>query len=317
MKKYINLIILLVLVLNTACNREKITDLRGKVKLETINLTSKVPGRVREIKVAEGQAVHKGDTLIILDIPEVAAKYDQVQGAVKAAKAQLRMAYNGATIEQVQQIDGKLAAAQAQLNFAQAAYDRINNMYKDSLVPPQKYDEVKMKLQMAQAQVNAIKAKQKEVLKGTRKEVVAQAKGQLERALGKLKEVETALSEQYVTAPQDIKVETISLQKGELATPGYTLITGYLPHKVYFRFTIPESKVHQYKVNQILKLINPYTQKDIKAKIVAIKQLPRYADITAPSEAYQLTEAVYELKMVPVKNTNDEEFYQNAVVLIK
>jgi len=214
-------------------------------------------------------------------------------------------------------LEHKLAAAEAQLNFAKAAYQRINNMYKDSLVPQQKYDEVKMKLQTAQAQVNAIRAKQKEVLNGTRKEIIIQAKGQLERSFGKLKEVESALSEKYITAPQDMTIETISLKQGELATPGYTLINGYLPKRIYFRFTIPESKIHQYKINQNLILTDPYTKKDIEAKIVVIKQLPHYADITAPSEAYQLTESVYELKIVPVKNINNDNFYQNAVILIK
>ncbi len=317
MKKTISISLILILVLNTACNRQKITNLRGKVKLETIYLSSKIPGRVLKINVSEGQKVNKGDTLMVLDVPEIEAKYEQVQGAVKAAQAQLHMAYNGATIEQVKQIDGKLEAAQAQLNFAKESYQRIKNMYKDSLVPPQKFDEVKMKWQMAQAQVNALKAKQKEVLKGTRKEVIAQAKGQLERALGKLKEVETAMSEKYVTAPQDLNIETISLTEGELATPGYTLINGYLPQKIYFRFSIPESKIHQYKVNQLLTLVDPYTKKDIKGKIVAIKQLPGYANITAPSEAYQLTEPVYELKIIPEKPVNTGELYQNATILIK
>lgn len=316
MKKLVKILVVMVLLMNTACSHKKITDLRGKVKLETINLSSKVPGRVAEIRVNEGQSVKKGDTILVLDTPEISAKYEQAQGAVRAAKAQLRMAYNGATIEQVNQINGKLEAAEAQLNFAKESYERIKNMYQDSLVPPQKFDEVKMKLKMAQAQVNAIKAKQKEVLKGTRKEVIEQAKGQLERALGKLKEVEVALKEKYVIAPQDLTIETISLKEGELATPGYTLVTGYLPNQIYFRFTIPESKIHQYKVNQEVNLVNPYTNQTIKGKIIAIKQLPRYADITAPSEAYQLTESVYELKIEPV-NAEQKNLYQNAVILMK
>jgi HlyD family secretion protein len=316
MKKLVKILVVMVLLMNTACSHKKITDLRGKVKLETINLSSKVPGRVAEIRVNEGQSVKKGDTILVLDTPEISAKYEQAQGAVRAAKAQLRMAYNGATIEQVNQINGKLEAAEAQLNFAKESYERIKNMYQDSLVPPQKFDEVKMKLKMAQAQVNAINAKQKEVLKGTRQEVIEQAKGQLERALGKLKEVEVALKEKYVIAPQDLKIETISLKKGELATPGYTLVSGYLPNQIYFRFTIPESKIHQYKVNQEVNLVNPYTNQTIKGKIIAIKQLPRYADITAPSEAYQLTESVYELKIIPV-NAEQKNLYQNAVILMK
>ncbi len=309
-------ILLIVLFLSACSHSNKITQTRGKVKLESIYLSGKVPGRVKKIWVKEGDMVHKGDTLISLDIPEVNAKLEQAKGAVQAAKAQLRMAYNGATIEQVKQIDGKLEAAQAQLNFAQESFNRIKNMYQDSLVPPQKYDEVKMKLQMAQAQVNAIKAKQKEVLKGTRNEVIEQAKGQLKRAMGALQEVTVAAAEKFIIAPQDMEIETISLQQGELATPGYAIISGYLPKRTYFRFTVPESQIQKYKVNQEINLENPYTKAEIKARIVAIKQLPRYADITSPNESYQLAESVYELKVVPKKPLEDT-LYQNAVILIK
>ncbi len=318
MKRILNIIIILLVLTSTACSRNhKITELRGKVKQETIYLSSKVPGRIAQINIKEGQIVHKGDTLLVLNIPEIEAKYEQAQGAVQAAKAQLRMAYNGATIEQVKQIDGKLAAAQAQLAFAEDSYKRLQNMAKDSLVPIQKLDEVKMKWKMAKAQVAALQAKQKEVLKGTRKEIIEQAKGQLKRALGKLKEVKTALSEKYLIAPQDMHIATISLQKGELATPGYSLIAGYLPQKTYIRLTIPESKIHQYKVNQTLILTDPYTKKNFKGQIAAIIQLPRYADITAPSEAYQLTESVYELKIVPVNKQDTRNLYQNATILVK
>ncbi len=318
MKRALKLSFILIILINTACNNNhKITDLRGKVKQETIYLSSKVPGRLAQIKIKEGQKVQKGDTLLVLDTPEVDAKYMQVQGAVQAAKAQLRMAYNGATLEQVKQIDGKLEAAQAQLAYAKASYQRLQNMAKDSLIPAQKLDEVKMKLNIAKAQVAAIKAKQKEVLKGTRKEVIEQAKGQLKRALGKLKEVESAMAEKYIIAPQDMQIETISLEKGELATPGYSLVSGYLPHKTYIRLTVPESKIHQFKINQTLELINPYTHKTFKGQIVAIKQLPRYADITAPSEAYQLTESVYEIKIIPINTTNTDSLYQNASILVK
>lgn len=317
-KQILKIVPVILIVSLTACNRDqKITDVRGKVKLETIHLSRKVPGRVLQINIQEGQQVKKGDTLLVLDIPEVEAKYKQAEGAVQAAQGQLQMAYNGATPEQIQQIEGKLAAAKAQLSFAETSYKRIKNMYEQKLVPHQKYDEVKMKFQMAQAQVAALKAKQKQVLKGTRKEKVDQAQGQLKMALGKLAEAKTALKEKYLIAPQDMQIEGISIQKGELATPGYTLMTGYLPEKVYIRLSIPESKIHQYKVNQKLRVVNPYTHKEFDARIAAIKQLPRYADITAPSEAYGLTESVYELKLIPVYQQNTGTLYQNATVLIK
>ncbi len=300
-----------------ACKNEQITPNRGKVKFETISVSSKLGGRIAEIYVEEGQQVKKGDTLALVNIPEVSAKMMQAEGAITAAQGQLNMAFNGATAEQLSQIDGQLNSGQAQLEFAQESYNRLQNMYQDSLVSQQQFDEVKMKLNMAKAQVTGLQAKRDEVTKGTRSEQIDQAKGQLDRALGAKEEVLSAANEQYVIAPADMSVETISLEQGELLTPGYTFFNGYKTNSIYFRFTIPESKIYNYEVGNVLTLVNPYTKEETPAKIVAIKQLAQYADITSTSPLYELSESIYELKVVPTADVSQQKFYTNATILIK
>lgn len=318
MKRYRNIALsCLALIALQACKDETITTNRGKVKFETIAVSAKVPGRIEKIYVEEGQTVQTGDTLALLNIPEVHAKMMQVEGAIKAAQGQLNMAYNGATKEQLNQIEGKLNAGKAQLKFAQESYKRLENMYQDSLVSLQQFDEVKMKLNMAQAQVDALEAKRAEVKKGVRAEQIEQAKGQLDGALGAKEEVLSAYNEQYLIAPANMSVQTISLVEGELLTPGYTLFNGYKTDSVYFRFTIPESKIYDFKVGDMLTLINPYTNEETPSKIVAINQLAQYANITSTAPLYQLAEAIYELKVVPTSDVSHQEFYINATILIK
>ncbi len=302
----------------SSCGKDKsITSFRGKVKFETISVSSKLAARISEIYAEEGQMVKKGDTLALLDIPEVNAKMIQAEGAVTAAKGQLNMAFKGATAEQLNQINGQIDAGKAQLEFAMESYNRLQAMYKDSLVSLQQLDEVKMKRNMAKAQVAALEAKRDEIGKSARAEQIDQAKGQLNRAIGAKEEVIIASNEQYMIAPADMSIETISLKAGELLTPGYTLFNGYEKSSVYFRFTIPESKVYAFEVGKPLELINPYTKEEIKAKIVAIKQLAQYADITSTAPLYELSESIYELKVVPTSNVSGESFFLNATILIK
>ncbi|MGA9324725.1 MAG: biotin/lipoyl-binding protein [Salegentibacter sp.] len=319
MKLFKNIIYcgLAVLSLNSCSNNDKVTTQRGKVKFETISVSGKLAGRISKLYVEEGQEVKKGDTLALIDIPEVSAKMKQAEGAVTAAKGQLDMAYNGATAEQLDQIAGKLNAGQAQLNFATESFNRIKAMYSDSLVSKQKYDEVKMKMDMARAQVMALEAKRDEVKKGARREQIDQAQGQLNRALGSKEEVLSASNEQYLTAPADMSVETISLSEGELLTPGYVLVNGYEKGSIYFRFTIPESEIYDFKVGKTLTILNPYTKDEIPSKVVAIKQLAKYADITSTAPLYELSESIYELKLVPTSETSDKSLFMNSSVLIK
>ena len=200
------------------------------------------------------------------------------------------MANNGATKEQLAQITSKLEASKAQLKYAQKSYSRVQAMYQDSLISKQKFDEVEMKVNMAKAQVNAVEAKRTEVLKGARSEQIEQAQGMLNRALGAEQEVIAAAHEKVLIAPADMSIETISLEEGELLTPGYTLwLTGIKKIQLHFRFTIPESKIYNFEIGQSSNTNKSiYQQKKLKLKLLTIKQLNKYADITSSSPLYRL-----------------------------
>lgn len=316
-RSYISIIICSSLLFAACGNKQQaVTVPEGKVKLESISVTSKIAGRIEKIYVQEGQSVHKGDTLAVIDVPELRAKLEQANGAITSAEGQLKMAQRGATGDQLQQLESQLEAAQAQLDFAQQSYTRMENMFKDSLIPAQKFDEVKSKYLAARAQVNAIKAKQKEVAT-TRPEVISSARGQVERAVGARNEVLQAATETVITAPADMLLESVTLKEGELATPGYSLFTGYKQGESYFRFTIGEKAINAYPVGKEVKVTVPGTDKIIAAKIAMVRQLPRYADNTSTAPNREIGEAFYELKVVPVQSAEAAGLYNNSAVMLQ
>lgn len=290
--------------------------LQGKVKRDALTIVSKYPGRIIEHFVEEGQNVEKGDTLALIDMPEVEAKKAQAMGAVDAAKAQYEMALRGATNDQLAQVSAKLDAVTEQYNFAEKSYKRVEAMHQDSLVSDQKYDEVYMKYQGAKAQLEGVQAKYNEVKSGVRNEKIRMAMGTYERAKGALQEAMVAYNERYVIAPQHMSLETIALKDGELALPGYGIITGYQLNSTYFRFTVPESRVMKYEMGASFVVNSPFSKTDYKAKLVSIKQLTRYADITSAFPDYQLGESIYELKLVPIDESKANELYANFTVLL-
>ncbi|WP_430812192.1 MULTISPECIES: HlyD family secretion protein [unclassified Carboxylicivirga] len=307
----------LVALMAIACQNKTIDGPQGKVKRDALMVVSKYPGRILSIYAQEGQRVNKGDTLMLLDMPEVEAKLNQAEGAVSAAKAQYEMALKGATNEQLEQVMAKLDAVSEQYRFAEKSYKRINNMFKDSMVSVQQHDEVYMKYQAAKAQYNGVKAKYEEVKKGVRNEKVQMALGDYERAKGARQEGLVAFAERYIVAPQAMTIETIALHEGELVLPGYGIATGYQLDKAFFRFTIAEGQIHNYKVGETVDILSPFDGKSYRATIVAIKQLTRYADVTSAFPEYQLGESIYELKAVPEKGTDVSELLTNISVIIK
>lgn len=291
--------------------------LEGRIKRETISVTTKIPGKVKEIYVVEGQEVGRDSVLIELDIPEIAPKRQQAKGAVTAAKAQYEMAVKGATDNQIKQLEAKQRGLAEQYEFARKSIDRLNQLLKDSMIAPQRYDEAYAKFQGAKAQLDAVNAELEDARRGARKEMKEAAKGQEQRALGALEEVEVASGERLLRAPDAMTVETITLRKGELATPGYVIVNGYLSGSTFFRFTIPESKIAAYQQGQQVSLSIPYNNQRITGKIIAIRQLARYADITSAYPDYEMSEAIYELKVRPDDQSLAATLLVNATAILE
>ena len=319
MKNYIVKSLFLVTLLSLgACKNETPQQLtEGKTKKEIVSFAPKVTGRILKIYVEEGQTVKAGDTLAMLDVPEVSAKIAQAKGATAAATAQAQMAKNGATADQLRQLRAKQKGLAEQYQYAQKSFRRAQNMYKDSLLSPQNYDEAFAKLQGAKAQYEAVNAELRDVEIGTRLEKIEMAIGQENQARGVLQEANVAYSERYIIATNDMEIETISLNVGELATAGYALFNGYIPNSTYFRFTIPESKISKYQKGMTVNMKSTYGNQEFSGKIVSIKQLTKYADITTAFPDYQPDDAVYEIKVIPTDRAKVNNILVNSSVTLK
>ncbi|HVI48240.1 MAG TPA: biotin/lipoyl-binding protein [Chitinophaga sp.] len=311
------LLICLLALASCSSKKERADQFEGKAKKDVISFAPKVTGRILNIYVKEGQSVNKGDTLALLDVPEVSAKIAQAQGAVNAATAQEQMARNGATADQMKQLQAKYKGLKEQYEFARKSYTRATNMFNDSLMSPQAYDEIYAKMQGAKAQYDAVVAELDDVKRGTRVEKVNMAAGQASQARGALQEANVAYSERYIIATNDMEIETISLNPGELATAGFALFNGYIPGSIWFRFTVPESKISKYKKGQDVKLQLTYNQEELDGTIAYIKQLTRYADITTAYPDYQPQDAIYEIKVVPKDPGKVKDILVNASVILK
>jgi len=322
MKTYKIIIVAIIIISLNACNNrsgnKKYADkFEGKVKRETISIAPKVSGRIIELRVNEGDTVKAGDTLAVIDIPDIEAKLEQTKGAVISAKAQYEMSLNGATIFERQQIQEKYNAAKELYDLAEKSYKRVKNMADDSLIAQQKYDEVYEQYQSAAAQLKAVEAQRKDVENGVRKEKIEMAEGDMNRAEGAFDEASSAIKERYVIAPTGMVIETIALHKGELALAGYNFFIGYDIDDVFFRFTIGETELTKFSKGQTYKIILPYKKdQQVDARLVSIKDIGGYAKKTASYPDYQLGESTYELKFVPANKSDVVQLFTNMTVLI-
>lgn len=296
----------------------KQTKLEGKIERDQLAVTTKIPGKVQRILVEEGQHVHKGDTLVILELPEVDAKSMQAQGALDAAQAQYEMALKGATDGQMKQLHAKVDGLKEQFDFAQKSLNRMNNLLRDSLVAQQKYDEVYAKYQGAKNQYLAAQAELADVQHGARVEQQRMALGQKERAIGAVSEVNVASKERYIIAPQDMSIETINLRVGELALAGYSLVSGYIIDGTYFRVTVPESQVKDFQKGAVKTLVFPYLgNKELQARVETIKSLSSYANISTAYPDFEEQETLFEIRLKPTKLADSKDLLTKATFIVK
>lgn len=310
-------LLLVVVISAVGCGKPKTEVIQGKIERGQIGIVSKIPGKIIEIRIQEGDFVKKGDTLAILDIPEVDAKKSQAEGAVQSAKAQYDMTLKGATDNQLKQLEAKQKALKEQYELAQKSIDRLSNMLKDSLVSQQMYDEAFAKYQGAQSQYLAVQAEISDVKYGARIEQQKMAFGQQERALGALQEVSVADSERYIIAPQDMTVESVTLKAGELALPGYTLISGTISESTYFRFTIPESRLSKVQKGQEVMVNVVYNKSQVKGKITSVKALGAYANIATAYPDYEIQESLFEIKISPIDVEQAKDLFTKTTVTLE
>ncbi|WP_026999892.1 HlyD family secretion protein [Eisenibacter elegans] len=288
-------------LLLSACQPEQTPTFEGKVYREVISVAPKIAGRVAKIYVTEGMEVQAGDTLALLEIPEVEAKRQQVEGLWQAADAQYQMTHNGATQEQIKRAEAQHQAAKDQYEFARKTLKRLEALVTDSLIAPQAFDEATAKYQMAFAQWQAAAAGLAEVKQGVRTEMRQAALGQRTQVAGVQQEVAIAERERVLIAPEAMTIETITLHQGELALPGYALFRGYAQKTAYIRLSVPEAIAVKHQPGEQWTLTLPHTQESLQATTISIRPLPAYANISSAYPQYALSEALYEIKLRPME----------------
>lgn len=310
-------IIIILSIFIVGCSTPNDELKQGKIERESISIVTKVPGRILDIYVQEGDRVQHGDTLAILDLPEVNAKHLQATGALNAANAQYAMSVQGATTGQVRQLEAKQNALKEQYDFAKKSLERMQVLLKDSLVPQQTYDETFAKYQGAKSQYLAVQEELNEARTGARIEQQQMALGQKTQAKGLLEEVTTAHNERYIIATQDMHIQSITLNAGELALPGYTLFSGFIENSVYFRFTIPESELANIHVGNEINLKVFYNNQELKGTVQTIKQLSGYADIATAYPDFELHESLFEVKIKPSDISETKNLINKATITFK
>ena len=275
--------------------------IQGQVEVSEYRVSSKVPGRILEIRVQEGDFVKAGDTLAIIDAPEVRAKMQQAEGAQAGAAAMEQMARNGARQEQVQGAFQLLEKAKAGLEIAEKSYNRVQRLYDEGVMSAQKRDEAYANYKAMQATVKAAQSQYDMAVNGARQEEKMAAQGQLERAKGAVQEVTSYIGETVQVAQMDGEVSSIYPKVGELVGTGSPIMTISMMNDVWGAFNVREDQLAGMQVGTEFNAYVPAFDKEMKMKVFYMKDQGSYAVWKATKANGQHDLKTFEVKARPVE----------------
>ncbi len=275
--------------------------IQGEVEVSEYRVSSKLPGRIAEICVTEGDFVHKGDTLAILDVPEVEAQKRAAEATQDAAKAVSDMADNGARKEQIQAAYQLWQQAVAASDIAEKTYKRLQNLYNEGVISAQKRDEAFAAYKATQAQVLAAKSQYDMAKSGARNEERKAASDQANAAKNATDVVKSLLRETVQIATADGEVSEIFLKVGELVGLGSPIMSISEMNDMWGTFNIREDQLNGMKVGDTFKAYCPAFDKEIEMKVYHIKDQGSFAVWKATKTNGQYDIKTFEVKARPSK----------------
>jgi HlyD family secretion protein len=273
--------------------------IQGQVEVSEYRVSSKVPGRILEIRVKEGDFVKVGDTLAILDAPEVRAKMEQARSAENAAAAQEEMARNGARQEQIQGAFQLMQQAKAGLDIAEKSYQRIQRLFDEGVMSAQKRDEVYANYKAMEAQYKAAESQYEMARNGARYEDKKAAAALVGRAKGAVNEVNSYINETIQIAQMEGEVTDVYPKVGELVGTGSPIMTIAVMNDLWGTFNVREDQLNGLEMGKTFTAFVPAFNKNIEMKVYYMKDQGSFAVWKATKANGQYDLKTFEVKARP------------------
>ena len=298
-------IIAVVALVGLYLKRSEPTIIQGTVECTTYKASSKIAGRIEEMKVEQGDHVTKGQLLYVLSTPELDAKLRQAEAVKSAATALDQKALAGARVQQIEAALNMWQKAQAGKELAQKTYDRVKALYDKGVVPEQKFDEADANYRAMVATEMAAKAQYDLAVAGASKEDKDAAAAQVQQAEGVVSEVESYISDAMVYAPVDGEVSTIIAEQGELVGTGYPVVAILDTTDTWVTFNIKETLLPKITVGMKMTAYVPALDRNVELEVTYISVQADFATWSATRTQGSFDIRTFAVKARPVTDVEN------------
>ncbi|MGE8572616.1 MAG: HlyD family secretion protein [Acinetobacter amyesii] len=276
----------------------KQVELQGRVEAETIHISTKVPSRIEEIYVHDGEKVQAGQALVRLTSPEVDAKKQQALAALQSAQALQSTAERGSQQENIDSLYANWQSVKAQQQLAQTTYQRGQNLYKEGVISRQRRDEMQAAAVSAAQMTEASYQQYARAKRGSTPQQQSSADAQVKIAQAALAEANALEAETKLFAPSNGTISKTYGKVSELVAMGVPVVSLIQDDSLWISLNVREDQYAQVYQLKTMQGFIPALNKSADFKIDHIEAEGEFATIktTRQTGGYDIRSFKVQLK---------------------
>ena len=298
----IMIVVAFISIIGIGMLRRQPVVLQGQIEATEIRISGKLPGRIDSFLVVEGQWVHRGDTLVVINSPEVLAKFQQVNALENVAVCQRQKVDEGTRKQIIASLQQLWNKAKSDLQLATTTYQRMETLYKDSVVTTQRMDEVRALYKAAEANEKAAYSQYQMAVDGAQIQDKESVRSLVTAARGTVDEVAALLQDAKLTAPESGQISAIFPKRGELVGAGMPIMNLVVLDDVHVVLHVREDRLPLFSMGNIFVADIPAAdRKKVRFKINYISPLGSFATWKSTKQAGSYDLRTFEIHALPVE----------------
>ena len=279
----------------------KSIELQGRVEAETLHVSTKVPSRIEEIYVRDGQQIQKGQSLVRLSSPEIEAKKQQALASLQSALALQSTAQRGAQQENIESLYANWQSLKAQQALAESTYQRGANLYKEGVISRQRRDEMYTAAVSAKEMASSAYQQYARAQRGSTPQQMSSADAQVKIAQAAVDEANALSAETQLLAPINGTVSKVYGKVSELIATGVPVASIIQDNDISVSLNIREDQYAQIYQSKTLQGFIPALNQSAVFKINHIDAEGEFATIKSTRQTGGYDIRSFKVHLVPVQ----------------
>ena len=244
----------------------------GRTEATEVIVATKLPGRLAEVRVREGDEVKAGDLLARMDTREIEAARAQAEAEQRRAEEHLRY------------VDALLAQSKSELDFAQKSYERAARLLTSRSVSEDQVDEARNRQQVAASALQAVRVQRVE------------AEAAIEAARAKVDQIRVQIEDSALLAPRNGRIQFRLAEPGEVLGAGGRVLTLIDLDDSYMTFFLPERDAGRVAIGAEARIVlDAFPDRPVAARISFVAEEAQFTPKTVET-AHERQKLSFRLK---------------------